>query len=109
MNAAGLLAVQLLDAELDQIDGRRKRLPERAALAEATAAQQQLDTERAAQQARIDAATTAIEQAEEAGAELDRKTAKLQAQLKRPSCRSQRKEWTPAWEQRWQACRILPG
>jgi predicted nucleic acid-binding Zn-ribbon protein len=82
VNAAGLLAVQLLDAELDQIDGRRKRLPERAALAEATAAQQQLEAERSVQQARIDAAATAIEQAEDAGAELDRKTAKLQAQLK---------------------------
>jgi uncharacterized protein len=82
VNAAGLLALQLLDSELDQIDGRRKRLPERAALAEATAAQQRWQADRQVQQDRITAATAAIEQAEEAGAELDRKSAKLQAQLK---------------------------
>lgn len=82
MNAAGLLAVQLHDSELDQIDGRRKRLPERAALAEATAALQRWESERQVQLDRVAAATAAIEQAEEAGAELDRKTAKLQAQLK---------------------------
>ena len=82
MNAAGLLALQLLDSELDQIEGRRKRLPERAALATATAAHQAWEAEQQVQLDRVAASARAIDEAEVAGAELDRKTAKLQAQLK---------------------------
>lgn len=82
MNAAGLLALQLLDSELDQIEGRRKRLPERAALATATAAHQAWEAEQQVQLDRVAASARSIDEAEVAGAELDRKTAKLQAQLK---------------------------
>ena len=38
MNGPALLALQLLDSQLDALEGRRKRLPERAALDGARAA-----------------------------------------------------------------------
>lgn len=82
MNGAALLALQLLDTELDQIEGRRRRLAERVRLAEVTAAHATHTTERARLQAIVDAAYAAIEQAEAAGADLDRKKARLEAQLK---------------------------
>lgn len=82
MNGAALLALQQLDTEIDQIEGRRRRLTERVRLAEVTAAHATHVTERIRLQAIVDAASTAIEQAEEAGADLDRKKARLEAQLK---------------------------
>jgi uncharacterized protein len=82
VNGAALLALQLLDTELDQIEGRRRRLPERTRLAEVTAAHATHVTERARLQAIVDAAYAAIEQAETAGADLNRKKARLEAQLR---------------------------
>lgn len=77
-----LLALQLVDSELDQLEGRRRRLAERAALADAQAAHQRWRTQRDTHQAALDAAAAAIAAAEEAGAEIDRKKARLDAQLK---------------------------
>lgn len=82
MNGPALLALQQLDSELDQIGARRKRLPERAKLAEAKAVHATHDAERARLQSLVEAAYAAIEQAETAGAELDKKKARLDAQLK---------------------------
>jgi predicted nucleic acid-binding Zn-ribbon protein len=82
VNGPALLALQQLDTELEAIEGRRRRLPQRARLAEVTALHTTHTTERARLQAIVESAYTAIEQAEAAGAELDRKKARLDAQLK---------------------------
>lgn len=82
MNGPALLALQQLDTELAAIEGRRRRLPQRVRLAEATALHTTHATERTRLQAIVESAYTAIEQAEVAGAELDRKKARLDAQLK---------------------------
>ena len=82
MNGPALLALQLVDSRLDAIEGRRKRLPERAVRDAAKAAHAELATERARLQGLVDAAYAAIEQAETAGAELDTKQRRLEAQLK---------------------------
>jgi uncharacterized protein len=82
VNGPALLALQLVDSRLDAIEGRRKRLPERAVRDAATAAHAELTTERARLQGLVDAAYAAIEQAETAGAELDTKQRRLEAQLK---------------------------
>lgn len=82
MNGPALLALQLIDSELDQIEQRRKRLPERAALADATAAHDRWRAERERQQALVAAAASTIEQAETSGKELDVKQRRLEAQLK---------------------------
>ena len=82
MNGPALLALQLVDSRLDAIEGRRKRLPERAVRDTARAAHAELATERARLQGLVDAAYVAIEQAETAGAELDTKQRRLEAQLK---------------------------
>jgi predicted nucleic acid-binding Zn-ribbon protein len=82
VNGAALLALQQLDTELDQIEGRRRRLPERAQLAEVKASHATHSAEQARLQTIVDAAYSAIEQAETAGADLDRKKARLEAQLK---------------------------
>lgn len=82
MNGPALLAVQLLDNELEQLEQRRKRVPERARVAEAKAAHGAHVAERERLQAIVDAASAAIEQAEREGAELDKKKARLEAQLK---------------------------
>jgi predicted nucleic acid-binding Zn-ribbon protein len=82
VNGPGLLALQLVDSRIDAIDGRRRRQPERAAFDTATAAHAALLAERARHQATHDAASRAIEDAERAGAELDTKQRRLEAQLK---------------------------
>ncbi len=82
MNGRALLAFQLLDSGLDAIEGRRKRLPERAVRNTAKATHAELTTERARLQGLVEAAYTAIELAETAGAELDTKQRRLEAQLK---------------------------
>ncbi|MCU1360575.1 MAG: hypothetical protein JWN99_1864 [Ilumatobacteraceae bacterium] len=82
MNGPGLLALQQLDTQIEAIEGRRRRLPERAALAEVKALHSTHATERSRLQSLMDAALASIEQAETAGAELDKKKARLDAQLK---------------------------
>ncbi len=77
-----MLALQLLDTKLDAIEGRRKRLSERAVLDAARAEHATLVKERARLQGLVDAAYVAIEQSETAGAELDTKQRRLEAQLK---------------------------
>lgn len=76
------MAFQLIDSELDQIEGRRKRLAERVALSDARAAHTRWTVERDRLQSVVAAAVTAIEAAEAAGAELLRKQSKLESQLK---------------------------
>jgi predicted nucleic acid-binding Zn-ribbon protein len=82
MNGPALLALQRIDSEIEQIEARRKRLPERARLADATAAHRAHRDERSRLQGSADAAMAIIEQSETAGADLDRKKARLEAQLK---------------------------
>ncbi|MFM2071830.1 MAG: hypothetical protein RLZZ623_2093 [Actinomycetota bacterium] len=82
VDAHGLLALQLLDSELDQIAARRKRLPERAALQEAQAALAKFTADGDVQRALIEAAYTSIEEIEVAAKVLDTKQARLEAQLK---------------------------
>jgi predicted nucleic acid-binding Zn-ribbon protein len=82
MNGPALLALQQLDSEIDAIEGRRRRLPERVRLAEAKSQHATHVAERNRLQSIVDAAYTAIEQAETAGADLARKKARLEAQLK---------------------------
>ena len=82
MNGSALLALQLLDSQLDAIEGRRKRLPERVTRDAAKASHVALVAERERLQTLVDAAYAAIEQAELAAAELDTKQRRLEAQLK---------------------------
>ncbi len=82
MNGPGLLALQLVDSELDQLAARRQRLPERAALASAESALAAVLAEQDRLRALIAAAGSDIERAEREGADLDRVRARLEAQLK---------------------------
>lgn len=82
MNGPALLALQLLDSQLDALEGRRKRLPERAALDGARAAHAAHAAERSRLEAIVADATAAIERAEHDGGELDTKQRRLEAQLK---------------------------
>jgi predicted nucleic acid-binding Zn-ribbon protein len=82
MNGPALLALQRLDSELDQIEARRRRLPERARLADATAAHAAHVAERDRLTGEADAAMATVERSEADGADLDRKKARLEAQLK---------------------------
>jgi len=82
VNGRALLTLQLLDTKLDALEGRRKRLSERAARDAAKAAHAELTTERTRLQGLVDAAYAAIEQAETTAAELDTKQRRLEAQLK---------------------------
>jgi uncharacterized protein len=82
VNGPALLALQQLDTELEQIEGRRRRLPERARLAEVKALHTTHTTERLRLQEIVEEALAAIDQAETSGAEIDRKKARLEAQLK---------------------------
>lgn len=77
-----MLALQLLDSQLDALEGRRRRLPERAAVEAAAAAHATHAAERTRLEAVIAEAGAAIESAERAGVELDTKRARLEAQLK---------------------------
>lgn len=82
MNAAALLALQQIDSAIDAVANRRPRLPE---LATRNAAAAALAALRAAQRecsAEIDTAAATIERCETAGAALDTKKARLEAQLK---------------------------
>lgn len=82
MNGPALLALQLVDSELDQLAGRRQRLVERAALAQAESSLAAVLAEQARLRAVIDDASGEIERAEHDGGELDRLRARLEAQMK---------------------------
>ncbi|MEX1106030.1 MAG: hypothetical protein WEB78_07530, partial [Ilumatobacteraceae bacterium] len=82
MNGPALLALQLIDSELDQIEQRRKRLPERTVLADATGAHARWRAERDRMQTLIADAVRVIEDAEASGKDLDVKQRRLEAQLK---------------------------
>jgi uncharacterized protein len=82
VDAKALLAVQLLDSEIDQINARRLRLPQRVTLQTALDALAKWTAAGDAQRALIAAANESIEQSEAAGGELDKKQARLEAQLK---------------------------
>ena len=77
-----LLAVQELDAAIDQIPHRRQRLPERSVALDAAAEVARLEAQRAAAVARADAATKRIDELETAGAARATKKARLEQQLK---------------------------
>ncbi len=81
-NGAALLALQLVDSELDQLAARRARLPERATLAEAQQRYAAVLARQAEQRTAIDAALSAIEAGEHEGAALDKQRARLEGQLK---------------------------
>jgi len=82
MDGPALLALQQVDVELDELAGRRRRLPEHAALEAARATHRALVAERAAQQAVLAEAEAAIADAEQRGAALDVKQRRLEGQLK---------------------------
>ena len=77
-----LLAVQELDAAIDQIPHRRQRLPERSVALDAAAEVARLDAQRAAAVALADAATKRIDELETAGTARATKKARLEQQLK---------------------------
>lgn len=82
MNASAFLSLQDIDTALDVIAHKRPRLPEVIEHQQATAALADLQSRMAAAQQRIDAAQAAIESAEHAAADLTKKRARLEAQLK---------------------------
>jgi len=82
MNGPALLALQLIDADLDQFPGRRQRLPEVAALAAAHQASVAIAAQQAAQRAIVAETAAAIEGCEHQGAEIARHKNRLDAQLK---------------------------
>lgn len=82
MNASTLIALQEIDSALDAIANKRPRLPEVAAHQAATTAHKALRAGIAAAEGRVTAAQAAIEAAEHASAELTKKRARLEAQLK---------------------------
>ncbi|MEK7425171.1 MAG: hypothetical protein AAB131_15175 [Actinomycetota bacterium] len=82
VDAHALLALQILDSELDQIAGRRKRLSEHAALQAELDALARWTAAGDAQRLSLDAALESIEANEAAGKQLDVKQARLEAQLK---------------------------
>ena len=77
-----LLALQRLDSEIDAIAARRKRLPELAVVQAAQSDIDRLTSAAAGHSASIAAALASIEALEASGAELDRKQARLEMQLK---------------------------
>ena len=82
MNGPGLLALQQIDHELDQLAAQAKRLPARATLAAAEDAHRAWAAERAAQVAAAERAGEAITRAEHDASQLDTKRASLEAKLK---------------------------
>jgi hypothetical protein len=84
-----MLAVQLVDTQLDQLAGERKRLPERASLAAATARRDAWAAEEARLRAVVTTASDEIATAEREGSALDAKRARLEAQLKTVSTERQ--------------------
>jgi len=89
MNGAALLEVQLVDNQLDQLAGEKRRLPERAALAAAHAATAEWTAEQARLRSVIATASEEIAEAEREGSALDTKRARLEAQLKTVSTERQ--------------------
>jgi hypothetical protein len=89
MNGRALLEMQLVDTQLDRLAAERRRLPERSALATATAALTAWTAEQARLQSVVEAATEEIAVAESEGAALDAKRARLEAQLKSVSTERQ--------------------
>jgi predicted nucleic acid-binding Zn-ribbon protein len=77
-----LLAVQELDAAIDQIPRLRQRLPERTTALDSAAEVVRLEAQRAAAMARIDAATKRIDELETAGTVRTTKKERLEKQLK---------------------------
>jgi predicted nucleic acid-binding Zn-ribbon protein len=77
-----LLAVQELDAAIDQIPHRRQRLPERSVALDTAAEVARLEAKRAAAVARADVATKRIDELETAGAARATKKARLEQQLR---------------------------
>jgi predicted nucleic acid-binding Zn-ribbon protein len=82
MNGPALLALQLVDSELDQLAARRQRLAERSALAAAESTLAGVLGEADRLRAAIADAASRIEQAERDGADIDRVRARLETQLK---------------------------
>ncbi len=82
MLTADLLELQRLDTTTDQLRHRRAHLPERAALADATAARQAVADRQAAIASRSDELIAAIEQLEHDGTALTTHRTRLQKQLK---------------------------
>ena len=82
MNGPALLALQLIDSGLEQIEHRRKRLPERAAHADAVAAARAIAARLTALDARFAAAEATIEHAEAESASLTTHRTRLEGQLK---------------------------
>jgi predicted nucleic acid-binding Zn-ribbon protein len=82
MNAAGLIALQEIDAALDAITNKRPRLQEAVAHRTASAAAAAVRSGIAAAEGRIAVAQAAIEAAERASTELTTKRTRLESQLK---------------------------
>lgn len=77
-----MLALQVVDSALEQIEHRRKRLPERAALAEVTSRRAAHDALQAAQREAQRVAEATISASEQEAAVLTAKRTRLEAQLK---------------------------
>lgn len=77
-----LLAVQLVDAELDQLRARAARLAERAELARVEAIHAGVQTAIAKRRDEVAGAVAEIDDCERRGAELDRQRARLDSQMK---------------------------
>jgi predicted nucleic acid-binding Zn-ribbon protein len=82
VNGQGLLALQRIDIELDQLAGRRRRAPEHAAAADAAGGLARWRAERRQLEQVIAEATATIERLEQDGHVLDTKKTRLEAQLK---------------------------
>ena len=82
MNGPGLLALQLIDNELDALAALERRLPERAALDAATSTHRTWAADRARLAAVADEASAAIAKTEQESAVIDTKRARLEQQLK---------------------------
>lgn len=82
MSASDFLALQDIDTALDVITHKRPRLPEVVAHQQAKASLTELQSHVAAAQQRVELAQAAIEAAEHASADLTKKRARLEAQLK---------------------------
>lgn len=82
MNGPALLALQLIDSDTDHVEHRRKRLPEAARHAEASAAVKALQQRLAEARQRGAEAEAAIAAAEQESAALTTKRTRLEGQLK---------------------------
>jgi predicted nucleic acid-binding Zn-ribbon protein len=82
VNGPALLALQLVDNELDHLAALERRLPERAALDVAEAEHRAWAARCATQRARVDEALAQIAKAEHESAAIGTKRSRLEAQLK---------------------------